>query len=176
VVELTRMPPHTTATTTTRHHCAATATARHHCHHHCHSHQYHHRHHHHHHYYYYHCHKPHTPLHHNHSHVYVFGSHDVSNRYLVKARLKKVAWACVASFRFEKKIKARGAAATIMQNVIKMYVALLGTPHSCLPPSSASPTRLVFTAHALTCPQVVTVHDRPLSSRNHPDHAHACIS
>lgn len=42
--------------------------------------------------------------------------------YLVKARFKKISWACVASFRFEKKIKARGAAATIMQNVIKMCV------------------------------------------------------
>eukprot|EP00038_Savillea_parva_P000948 m.100167 g.100167 ORF g.100167 m.100167 type:complete len:1317 (+) comp10335_c1_seq6:64-4014(+) len=42
--------------------------------------------------------------------------------YLVKARIKKVAWATVASFKFDKKIKARGAAATIMQNVVKMYV------------------------------------------------------
>lgn len=43
--------------------------------------------------------------------------------WLVKCRWKKVAWACVASIKFASKIRARGAAAIIMQNVVKMYLA-----------------------------------------------------
>jgi len=43
--------------------------------------------------------------------------------WLVKCRWKKIAWACVASIKFASKIRARGAAAIIMQNTIKMYLA-----------------------------------------------------
>jgi myosin-6 len=43
--------------------------------------------------------------------------------WLVKCRWKKIAWACVASIKFASKIRARGAAAIIMQNVVKMYLA-----------------------------------------------------
>lgn len=43
--------------------------------------------------------------------------------WLVKARWKKVAWACVASIKFASKIRARAGAAIIMQNVIKMYLS-----------------------------------------------------
>jgi len=43
--------------------------------------------------------------------------------WLVKCRWKKMAWACVASIKFAGKIRARGAAAIIMQNVVKMYLA-----------------------------------------------------
>jgi len=42
--------------------------------------------------------------------------------WLVKARWKKVTWACVASIKFASKIRARAGAAIIMQNVIKMYL------------------------------------------------------
>lgn len=43
--------------------------------------------------------------------------------WLVKCRWKKMAWACVASIKFAGKIRARGAAAIIMQNIVKMYLA-----------------------------------------------------
>merc|ERR1719197_737800 len=42
--------------------------------------------------------------------------------WLVKCRWKKVAWACVSCIKFASKIRARGAAAIIMQNVVKMYL------------------------------------------------------
>jgi myosin-6 len=42
--------------------------------------------------------------------------------WLVKARWKKLTWACVASIKFASKIRARAGAAIIMQNVIKMYL------------------------------------------------------
>lgn len=40
----------------------------------------------------------------------------------MKSRVKKIAWSIVASIKFDKKIKQRGAAATLMQNIIKMHV------------------------------------------------------
>eukprot|EP00037_Helgoeca_nana_P027787 m.321649 g.321649 ORF g.321649 m.321649 type:complete len:1221 (+) comp27594_c2_seq6:32-3694(+) len=42
--------------------------------------------------------------------------------WLVKAKWKKLTWACVASIKFASKIRARAGAAIIMQNVIKMYL------------------------------------------------------
>ena len=44
-------------------------------------------------------------------------------KWLVKCRWKKITWACVSCIKFASKIRARGAAAIIMQNVIKMYLA-----------------------------------------------------
>jgi myosin-6 len=44
-------------------------------------------------------------------------------KWLVKCRWKKIAWAMVASIKFASKIRARGQAAIVMQNVIKMYLA-----------------------------------------------------
>merc|ERR1740138_1078361 len=44
-------------------------------------------------------------------------------QWLVKCKWKKVTWACVACIKFASKIRARGAAAIIMQNVVKMYLA-----------------------------------------------------
>jgi myosin-6 len=43
--------------------------------------------------------------------------------WLVKCRWKKMSWACVACIKFASKIRARGAAAIIMQNVVKMFLA-----------------------------------------------------
>merc|ERR1719498_405216 len=43
--------------------------------------------------------------------------------WLVKCRWKKLTWACVSCIKFASKIRARGAAAIIMQNVVKMYLA-----------------------------------------------------
>jgi myosin-6 len=43
--------------------------------------------------------------------------------WLVKCRWKKITWACVSCIKFAAKIRARGQAAIIMQNVIKMYLA-----------------------------------------------------
>jgi myosin-6 len=43
--------------------------------------------------------------------------------WLVKCRWKKITWACVSCIKFAAKIRARGNAAIIMQNVIKMYLA-----------------------------------------------------
>eukprot|EP00038_Savillea_parva_P000944 m.100093 g.100093 ORF g.100093 m.100093 type:complete len:1206 (+) comp10335_c1_seq1:121-3738(+) len=42
--------------------------------------------------------------------------------WLVKAKWKKITWACVASIKFASKIRARAGAAIIMQNVIKMFL------------------------------------------------------
>merc|ERR1719183_2223627 len=44
-------------------------------------------------------------------------------KWLVKCRWKKITWACVSCIKFAAKIRARGQAAIIMQNVIKMYLA-----------------------------------------------------
>jgi myosin-6 len=44
-------------------------------------------------------------------------------QWLVKCKWKKVTWACVACIKFASKIRARGAAAIIMQNVVKMFLA-----------------------------------------------------
>jgi len=44
-------------------------------------------------------------------------------KWLVKCRWKKITWACVSCIKFASKIRARGAAAIIMQNTIKMYLA-----------------------------------------------------
>jgi myosin-6 len=44
-------------------------------------------------------------------------------QWLVKCRWKKLTWACVSCIKFASKIRARGAAAIIMQNTIKMFLA-----------------------------------------------------
>ena len=52
--------------------------------------------------------------------------------WLVKARWKKLTWACVASIKFASKIRQRAGAAIIMQNVIKMYLQKKNHRHRCV--------------------------------------------
>ena len=44
-------------------------------------------------------------------------------KWLIKAKWKKMAWACVSALKFASKIRARGSSAATMQRMIKMYFA-----------------------------------------------------